>query len=70
MARSKYDFREATYFLNECVPLDDLQNEVCVAMRNLSAVRLSKKKKAEIWHILLSCADFLETITPREKGVL
>lgn len=65
---TRYDFREATYFLNECVPLDDLRDDVFVAMHNLSAGRLSKKKKAEIWRILLSCADFLETITPKEKG--
>ena len=65
---TRYDFKEATYFLNECVSLDSLYNDVCVAMDMLNGNRLSKKKKSEVWDILLTCADFLETIAPKEKG--
>lgn len=63
MSRTRYDFKEATFFLNECVSLDDLRDEVCSAMHNIPAQRLSKKKKNKIWHTLLTCADFLDTIS-------
>lgn len=65
MSRTRYDFKEAAYFLNDCVPLDELRADVSIAMQQLSTQRLSKEKKDEIWHTLLSCADFLETITPK-----
>lgn len=65
---TRYDFREAASFLNECISLDCLYNDVCAAMGIIYADRLSKKKKDEIYDILLTCADFLETITIKEKG--
>ena len=68
MSRIRYDFREANSFLNDCVPLDDLYDDVCAALLMLNRRRLSSQKKDEIWHTLLSCADLLETITPKEKG--
>lgn len=51
---TRYDFREATYFLNECVPLDDLQNDVCVAMNMLDR-RLSKEKGRDMGCAALMC---------------
>lgn len=68
MAKTKYDFREAADFLNECVPPDELYDDVCAAMRDVSKRRLSQDKRDEIWHTLLCCADFLQTITPKQKG--
>lgn len=68
MAQTKYDFREATSFLNDCVPLNELYDDVCAAMRDVSKRRLSQGKRDEIWHTLLCCADFLQTITPKQKG--
>ena len=65
MSKTRYDFKEATYFLNECVPLNDLRDDVFIALHNLSAQRLSKEKKDEIWHTLLTCADFIDTIAPK-----
>lgn len=67
MSRKNYDFSEATEFLNESVPLEDLYDDVCGAMHLLSSPKryLTKKKRAEIWQTLLSCADFLDTITQK-----
>lgn len=67
MSRTRYDFKEAAYFLNDCVPLSDLYEDVLDAMQLLSEPKqhLTRKKRAEIWHTLLTCADFLETITPK-----
>lgn len=62
MSRTRYDFKEADCFLNNCVPLDELYRDVCAAMRHILTQRLSKEKKDEIWHTLLTCADFLDTI--------
>ena len=62
MSRARYNFKDAADFLNECVPLSDLYEDVCEAMHNISAQRLSKERKDEIWHTLLTVADFLETI--------
>lgn len=68
MSRKSYDFREAAYFLNDCVPLDDLYHNVCAAIGMLDLHRLSKAKKGEIYSVLLTMADFLGTITPKQKG--
>ena len=68
MSRTRFDFREATYFLNDCVPLDELYHDVRAAMHLTGSRRLSKAQKDEIWHTLLCCADFLETITTKVKG--
>ena len=64
MSKQRYDFREATAFLNDCVPLSDIYEDVLEAMHLLSAPKryLTKDKRAEIWHTLLTCADFLDTI--------
>lgn len=60
----RYNFKDAADFLNECVPLSDLYEDVCEAMSLLSTPNryLTKERKAEIWHTLLTCADFLEAI--------
>lgn len=60
-----YDFTEAEAFLEEDVPLGDLYEMACEGMRILSAPKkyLNKEKRQELWHILLTCADFLDTIT-------
>lgn len=65
MSKTRYDFREAAHFFNECVPLLDLYEDVCEAMHLLSTPNryLTKERKDEIWHTLLTCADFLDTIT-------
>ncbi|MDE7427557.1 MAG: hypothetical protein K2M79_07140 [Muribaculaceae bacterium] len=67
---TRYDFKEATCFLNECVPLSDMYEDVLMAMHLLSAPKryLTKKKRAEIWLTLMTCADFLDTINPKQKG--
>lgn len=61
---SRYNFREAADFLNESVPLSDLYEDVLEAMGNLSAPKkhLTKKDRTFIWSVLLTCADFLDTI--------
>lgn len=59
---NRYNFREAAAFLNYSVPLSDLYDEVCEALQLLSCKRLTKDKRSEIWHTLLTCADFIKTI--------
>ncbi len=62
----RYDFGEAGYFLNECVPLEDMYGDVCASLDMLSGRHLSKEKRARIWRTLLVCADFLETIAEKK----
>lgn len=64
MSKTNYDFRETASFLDDCVPLSDMYEDVLMAMHLLSAPKryLTKKKRAEIWHTLLTCADFIDTI--------
>lgn len=57
-----YNFRETADFLNRSVPLDDIYDEICKALRLLRSERLSKKKRTEISLTLHTCADFLDTI--------
>ena len=67
MSKTRYDFKEAANFLNDCVPLSDMYEDVLTAMHLLSAPKryLTKKKRTEIWHTLLTCADFIDTIAPK-----
>lgn len=67
MSRTRYDFSEAADFLDENVALSDMYDDVLTAMHLLSAPKryMTKKKRAEIWHTLLTCADFLDTITQK-----
>lgn len=61
---SRYNFRQATAFLNYSVPLSDLYEDVLEAMGYLSTPKkhLTKEDRAFIWGVLLTCADFLDTI--------
>lgn len=67
MSKTNYDFRETASFLDDCVSLSDMYEDVLMAMHLLSAPKryLTKKKRAEIWHTLLTCADFIDTIVPK-----
>lgn len=60
-----YDFSEAEAFLNESYPLSNLYTDVCEAMSDLScAIKYQDRETiAKIWSTLLTCADFLDTIT-------
>lgn len=59
-----YDFSETAAFLDESVQLGDLYEMACDGMRILSAPKryLTREKRRELWHILLTCADFIDTI--------
>ena len=61
----RYDFRDAADFLNYEVPLCELRDDLTAALRMMTHKRLSKEKKDEVWHILLTCADFIERITTK-----
>lgn len=61
----RYDFRDATDFLNYEVPLGELRDDLTAALRMMTHKRLSKEKKDVVWHILLTCADFVDTIAPK-----
>lgn len=60
-----YDFSETAAFLDESVQLGDLYEMVIAGMRILSAPKkyIDKEQQRELWHILLTCADFIDTIT-------
>lgn len=59
-----YDFTETADFLEEDVRLGDLYEMTCEGMRILSAPKryLTREKQRELWHILCTCADFIDTI--------
>lgn len=59
-----YDFTETADFLEDAVRLGDLYEMACEGMRILSIPKrdLTREKRRELWHILLTCADFIGTI--------
>lgn len=59
---SRYDFKETKEFLNNSVPLDNMRDYIENAIHLLSLSRLTKKNRDEVWHTLLTCADFVDTI--------
>ncbi len=66
---TRYDFTEAADFLNNSVPLGDLYADVVEAMHDLSEYRhLTRKDINKVWHTLLTCADFIDTIQIERGG--
>ena len=62
-----YDFTEASDFLNEIeTSPEELYAEIVGAMATVSALETKRNRKAalSIWDTLLTCADFIERITP------
>lgn len=67
-----YDFTEASDFLqNEaCITPEELYEEIVGAMATVSRLENKRNRKAahSIWDTLLTCADFIKCITPKEGG--
>lgn len=62
-----YDFTGASDFLNEIeTSPEELYAEIVDAMATVSALETKRNRKAahSIWDTLLTCADFIERITP------
>ena len=62
---TRYDFTDAADFLAEAgITPEELYDEIQDAMSDIHSLRnkRNKKKISAIWHTLLTCADFLETI--------
>lgn len=70
MKRTAYDFREASVFLAEEAGItpEELYEEIVGAMATVSALENKRNRKAahSIWDALLTCADFIDRITPKE----
>lgn len=65
-----YDFTEASDFLNEIEATpEELYGEIVDAMAAVSALENKRNRKAahSIWDTLLTCADFIERIIPKEE---
>jgi len=65
-----YDFTETADFLTESVPLDELYDDVCGAIchvQDIEHVHGETEASQEIYEVLLTVADFLQTITPRKR---
>lgn len=66
-----YDFSEASAFLAEEAGItpDELYCEIVEAMATVAALENKRNRKAahSIWDTLLTCADFVERITPKEE---
>ena len=63
-----YDFTEASDFLNEIeTSPEELYAEIVDAMATVSTLETKRNRKAahSIWNTLLTCADFIERITPK-----
>ena len=69
MSKTRYDFRETQDFLQE-VPAEELHSEVCGAMIMLDRITGKRNKKVadEVFDVLVTCADLLASITPKQKG--
>lgn len=65
-----YDFTAASDFLrNEAQTTpEELYEEIVGAMATVSALENKRNRRAahSIWDTLLTCADFIERITPKE----
>lgn len=66
-----YDFTAASDFLTDeaAITPEDLYEEVIEAMATVSALENKRNRKAahSIWDTLLTCADFIDRITPKEE---
>lgn len=65
---STYDFTAASDFLDEIEATpEELHCEIVEAMATVSALENKRNRKAahSIWDTLLTCADFIERITPK-----
>lgn len=62
---SEYNFTGAAEFLDECVPPNEMYAEIQEAMSAIFGLkkRIGKKAFQQVWHTLLTCADFVETIS-------
>ena len=67
---STYDFTAASEFLTDEAGItpEELYEEIVGAMAIVSALENKRNRKAaySIWDTLLTCADFIERITPKE----
>lgn len=69
-----YDFSDAADFLeNEvCKTPEQFYKEVCIALNDLGRMERAKSKETRdeclwnIYHTMLTCADFFERITVEE----
>lgn len=68
---SAYDFTAASDFLQyeAGVTPEDLYCEIVEAMAVVSKLESKRNRKAalSVWGTLLTCADFIERITPKEE---
>ena len=67
MSKTDYDFKETAHFLDDCVPLSEIHDDVLMAMHLLSAPKqyLTRKTRTEIWQTLMPCAAFIDPIAPK-----
>lgn len=65
-----YDFTAASEFLADEAGMtpEELYEEIVGAMATVSALENKRNRKAacSIWDTLLTCADFIERITPKK----
>lgn len=65
-----YDFTAASEFLTDEVGItpEELYEEIMGAMATVSSLENKRNRRAahSIWDTLLTCADFMERITPKE----
>lgn len=65
-----YDFTAASEFLTDEAGItpEGLYEEIVGAMASVSALENKRNRKAarSIWDTLLTCADFIERITPKQ----
>lgn len=65
-----YDFTAASEFLTDEAGItpEELYEEIVAAMSTVAALETKRNRKAahSIWDTLLTCADFVERITPKE----
>lgn len=65
-----YDFTAASDFLTDEAGMtpEELYEEIVGAMATVSALENKRNRKAacSIWDTLLTCADFIERITPKK----
>lgn len=65
---SAYDFTAASEFLTDEAGItpEELYEEIVGAMATVSGLENKRNRKAahSIWNTLLTCADFIERITP------
>lgn len=69
MKRTAYNFSEASAFLAEEAGItpEELYEKIVGAMATVSTLENKHNRKVahSIWDTLLTCADFIERITPK-----